>query len=78
MNTTTSAPLKDLPSTVGEAKAHPDFEKHDRFSPHHAHLREHYEVEAPLFFLREGGSRFHMIAFIATADAEGAPLRRIQ
>ena len=69
--------LKDLPSTVGEAKAHPDFEKHDRFSPHHTRLREHYEVEAPLFFIREG-SRFHTIAFIATTGAEGAPLKRIQ
>jgi hypothetical protein len=66
-----------LPETVGEAKAHPDFEKHDKFSPQHRDLQERYDEEAPLFFVNDGPC-WHVIAFSATADAAGAPLKRLQ
>lgn len=68
---------KGLPETVGEAKNHPDFEKIDKFSPQYRDLRERYNEEAPLFFIQDGPA-WHVIAFSATTEAEGAPLKRLQ
>lgn len=67
----------DLPETVGEAKAHPDFEKVGKFSSRHRDLQERYNEEAPLFFILDGPA-WHVIAFSATTEAAGAPLKRLQ
>lgn len=68
---------EDLPETVGEAEDHPDFEKIDKFSPQHRDLQDRYNEEAPLFFIMDGPA-WHVIAFSATTEAEGAPLKRLQ
>lgn len=73
----TNAPEDDLPETVGEAKAHPDFEKVGKFSSRHRDLQERYNEEAPLFFILDGPA-WHVIAFSATTEAAGAPLKRLQ
>jgi len=73
----TDAPEEDLPETVEEAKAHPDFEKVDKFSSRHRDLQERYNEEVPLFFILDGPA-WHVIAFAATTEAPGAPLKRLQ
>lgn len=73
----TDVPEDGLPETVGEAKAHPDYEKIDKFSPRHRDLQERYNEEAPIFFILDGPA-WHVIAFAATTEAPEAPLKRLQ